>query len=247
MNFSQQHPIFRLSPGFSLIEMAVVLVILGLIVGTVTPLLVSQIKQEKVSKGREVVRQARDEVIGYALRHTNSSAGTSCLPPSDGDHLHTSYVAHIEDPWNQKISYYPADNTNGTGKNCFNCSDSSVGNQTIQGIYDKGISGVAFTLVSSGDDFEQQTTYNSIDDIVYANKTHDIVEFVSRNYLCGKFSSDGGGGGGSDTGVGRLNNPDVCANFRSSGKCKINDLEEGWECVPGMEDGPNCNLWRPAD
>lgn len=179
--------------------MAVVLVIFGLIIGTITPLLVFQIKQEKVSKGREVVRQARDEVIGYALR--NNCLPTPQIDSESGDqYLSTSDVAHLEDPWNQKISYYPAKNT--YGSNCFNCPpNSSEGNQTIHGVYEDDVSGIAFTLVSASDDFTQQTSYNSTDDIVNANNIKDIVEFVSMNYLCSKILDISLGGGGSGGGT----------------------------------------------
>ncbi len=235
MHFSQQYSLFRSNSGFSLIEMAVVLVIFGLIIGTVTPLLVSQIKQEKVSKGREVVRQARDEVIGYALRN-------NCLPTPQIDsengvqYLSPSNVAHVEDPWNQKIAYYPAKNT--YGSNCFSCPQKPFeGNQIVQGVYEDDVTRIAFTLVSPSDDFTQQTSYNSTDDIMSANKTHDIVEFVSMDYLCSKILSMSSGNGG-DGGSGDDDFPDT-SNYESAGDDSIDWYQSSSGNTSVITNNPN--------
>ena len=54
--------------GFTLIELSIVLIILGMIVATITPLFVTLIKKNKLSEGRQLVATARDEIKGEILR-----------------------------------------------------------------------------------------------------------------------------------------------------------------------------------
>ncbi len=77
--------------GFTLVEIAVVLVIVGLIVGTLAPLMMSMIKRDKLKSGREVIQRARDEVIGYAMINGGLLPGN------------ISAISHNRDPWGNDI------------------------------------------------------------------------------------------------------------------------------------------------
>lgn len=56
-------------PGFTLVEMGVVLLLIGIIVGAALPLLVSGIKQGKVAAARDELEAAADELVGYAIEN----------------------------------------------------------------------------------------------------------------------------------------------------------------------------------
>ncbi len=64
---SAPHP--RRQTGFSLIEIAIVLVIVGLMIGgLVTPLTV-QLEQRKVAETQQALNEAKEALTGYALRY----------------------------------------------------------------------------------------------------------------------------------------------------------------------------------
>ncbi len=55
--------------GFTLIEVAIVLVILGLIIGLGVPMLRTLIEQNKLTEDRTAVKEATQALIGYAYAH----------------------------------------------------------------------------------------------------------------------------------------------------------------------------------
>lgn len=87
--------------GFTLIELSIVLVILGLIVGTMAPLFVSMSKKNKVSSGRKTVETARDEIKGDFLQNKMLASNLS-------------NIGHTIDPWQNNLVYIPAPNLVGT-------------------------------------------------------------------------------------------------------------------------------------
>ncbi len=91
---------FHNKSGFTLIELSIVLVILGLIVGTLAPLFVSLSKRNKLSDGRQIVSTARDEIKGDIIR--------SRMVPAN-----TNNIGHTVDPWQNNLVYIPAPNLSG--------------------------------------------------------------------------------------------------------------------------------------
>ncbi|WP_317202126.1 type II secretion system protein [Janthinobacterium sp.] len=59
----------RQQSGFSLVEMAIVLVIVGLMIGGLLTPLSMQIEQRKQAETQKALDEARDALIGYALRY----------------------------------------------------------------------------------------------------------------------------------------------------------------------------------
>ena len=57
------------SKGFTLVEMAMVLVIVGLLIGGLVTPLSMQLEQRKVSETQKALDDAREALIGYALRY----------------------------------------------------------------------------------------------------------------------------------------------------------------------------------
>ncbi len=83
--------------GFTLIELSIVLVILGLIIGTIAPLIVSLTKKNKLTDGRQLVATARDEIKGEIAR-------TFIIPTN------LNNIGHTIDPWQTSLVYIPAPN-----------------------------------------------------------------------------------------------------------------------------------------
>lgn len=183
------------SRGFTLIEMAIVLVVMGLIVGTIVPLLVTQSKTARLKEARDILRTARDEIIGYAYHNDR------CLP-ADLD-----AIGHSKDPWGNELFYRPANETicGTTTDICSSGLKNTSLNMTIpdQPNPDKTISNVAFVLASSGPNYNLQidNATNSVKAYRYGEKINgkefdDLYDYVSLGQLCPSPSSGGGGGGG---------------------------------------------------
>ncbi|WP_458774292.1 type II secretion system protein [Desulforhopalus sp. 52FAK] len=132
--------------GFTLIELSIVLVILGLIVGTVTPLIISITKKNKLTGGRKIVETARDEIKGDFLQNR--------ILTSD-----LTSIGHTIDPWKNDLVYIPAPNLDGIdlcswlagGTNQTGLSVCLDGNCT-SGKKDN----VAFVIASIGQNFNRQ-------------------------------------------------------------------------------------------
>lgn len=73
--------------GFSLVEMAIVLAIVGLLLGALLPTLSSQIEQQRRTETRKYMDEVRDALLGYAIANKrlpcpaandNGSAQATC-------------------------------------------------------------------------------------------------------------------------------------------------------------------------
>ena len=135
------------SRGFTLIEMAVILVILGLIAGSVLPLLETVIKKDKISETKSIVKTARDELVGYILLNKKLPADQSAF---------LSQIGHTVDAWQQNLFYIPTWDSNATINLCSmnstkfsvcrngNCSASKIPN-------------ILFLVGSKGGNLNRQT------------------------------------------------------------------------------------------
>ena len=80
--------------GFTLIELAIALVIIGILMGIGAGLIGSLVKSEKMRKTRSVVEAAKEAIKGYAVSHRvlpNESTFKNIFPEKD--------------PWNQDLVY----------------------------------------------------------------------------------------------------------------------------------------------
>lgn len=193
--------------GFTLVEMAVVLVIVGLILSVTLPLLTEGIQRDKLTKGRQGISSLRDEIIGYALTHAG-------LLPT----LNTvEGFASAEDPWGNLVAYWSdPDITEGAAADI--CSLSSAPNNLSLEDDNSGstYAGVAFIIASRGANQNLQvgyvagpptviTSYTNGAEVTQANdvvhgagtglkagydvaaartdRFDDVVQYVTFNYL----------------------------------------------------------------
>jgi len=136
------------SRGFTLVEIAIVLVIVGLILGTLAPLMVGLIKKDKLEDGRQTVQRARDEIIGYAMINSGR------LPAN------ISAISHNVDPWDEQLILITAPGLSSSSV----CSANSTSLGII--IYRAAGGGacssgslkqdVAFVILSKGPDYNRQ-------------------------------------------------------------------------------------------
>lgn len=134
--------------GFTLVEIAVVLVIVGLILGTLAPAMMAIIKKDKLKAGRQVVQLARDEVVGYAMINGGR------LPA-------LSNIAHRTDPWGSQLFLINAPSlagtdvcsVNATGMSLIIYSPTGGGGSCTTG---STVQDIASVLGSKGPDYNRQ-------------------------------------------------------------------------------------------
>ena len=126
--------------GFTLMEMAVVLVVVGMISLAVVPALVSEVKRGKLDQARELLASAERQVLGYAMEHKG-------LPAADGAALDN------RDPWQRPLDYYAAGSLAGPG--AMNCDTPEVPDTTtllrVVTPFEQ-VDNVAFVIRSRGHD-----------------------------------------------------------------------------------------------
>ena len=118
---SQSERLLR-SAGFTLIELMVVLVILGLLAGLVGPRLFGRVDSSKVQTAETQVKMFRGALQAYRLdvgRYPSTAEGLAALirPPTEAGEFWNGPYLDDEvppDPWNTAYRYEsPADNLQG--------------------------------------------------------------------------------------------------------------------------------------
>lgn len=87
----------KFTSGFTLVEMAVVLAIIGLLLGGLTVPLTAQLDLQHMRETRTSLQQIQDSLQGYALSHYATSDGRPYLPcpDTDGDGLEQARTAGV--------------------------------------------------------------------------------------------------------------------------------------------------------
>jgi prepilin-type N-terminal cleavage/methylation domain-containing protein len=153
--------------GFTLIELAIVLVVLGILVGLGVGLVGILTKQAKLRESRETVNQAKEAFLGYAVKN-------GYLPvedPYDTNNPVTAFQtvgAKGIDSWTKPLRYIAADELEGSGKEVCGI------NTTTLTITDKGTprSNIAFLIISGGENYNIQTN-----NTIYEIDTPNIDDF----------------------------------------------------------------------
>ncbi|GAB6175593.1 hypothetical protein JCM16814_04840 [Desulfobaculum senezii] len=178
--------------GFSLIEMAIIVVIIGVIVSTALPGLISKIGSDKVVDSRNLVRQARDEIIGEMF-----SSGSYALPSPGTGNTVPSTIATQTDAWGQPLYYFVAD-VSGASKltNSGPCGTNST-QLTVTEPDSSTVSDVAFIVASFGPNSQQDftalpgsgsatlsiLTHGDLSAVDTSRTFDDIFEYARLTYL----------------------------------------------------------------
>jgi len=101
--------------GFSLVEMAIVLAIVGLLLGGLLPSISSQMEQQRRNETRKLMDEIKDALIGYTIINgklpcpataTYGEADSTCTNPSSDNYLPWKTLGVSEtDAWGGKWLY----------------------------------------------------------------------------------------------------------------------------------------------
>jgi prepilin-type N-terminal cleavage/methylation domain-containing protein len=76
----------KIKRGFTLIEMAIVLVIITILIGGLAVPLSAQIQARRIAETKKIMEEAREAIVGYAMTHSCScvydATGTLATPPT---------------------------------------------------------------------------------------------------------------------------------------------------------------------
>ncbi|HSI38857.1 MAG TPA: type II secretion system protein GspG [Methylotenera sp.] len=129
-------PIKKHSSGFSLVEMAVVLIILGLLIGAFIAPISAQLDQTRNSEARRDILEIKEALLGFAVVNgffpcpdtTNDGLADACANanPNDttGGNIPWSTLGlKASDPWGQAYQYH----VNNAFTAIFNLSTTGIG------------------------------------------------------------------------------------------------------------------------
>ncbi len=169
--------------GFSLIEMAMLMVVVGLIAAAVIPKVLSRVNREVNKEAKTSTRTLRDEVIGFAIAH--------CYLPDQNDF---SALGHKQGRFGEQLIYRPAQELTQSGLSTSGLTlNSATSNTRIRGVNQP----IAFFTVSAGQNrqFEAHSgaDYTNTNNATTANPLalpplgaggfDDILDYVTLPYL----------------------------------------------------------------
>ncbi len=201
--------------AFTLVEFAIILVVIGLLIGIGASLIGVLTKRTKYTESKEDVRRAIEALKGYGIRfgYLPQARPADQYNPSISDPAFNTVGVKGFDSQNKALFYIVAPELTNNSTDLCNLNETSLS------ITDKGETknNIAFMVTSSSINFNIQTNLviylqgqNGIDDFPYdfdrKEEYDDIVEYVSLFELQRQRCSYGVGGACSMLGVNLDNN-----------------------------------------
>jgi prepilin-type N-terminal cleavage/methylation domain-containing protein len=175
------------SKGLTLIEMAIVLGIIGLVAAFFYPSFTRLVTTDKDTQAKRFVQTARDEIVGYVRMNHR-------FPEKITD------IGHHQDPWGNELEFVLADCLENATNICRYCGTDL--NATIRGEHSTN---VAFLVWSKGKDHQDDVRYGGDLQILDRERTYgsgkifdDVVEAVSLAELAGALGGHESGDDCSD-------------------------------------------------
>ncbi|GBE00506.1 putative Ig domain protein [bacterium BMS3Abin07] len=157
--------------GFTLIELAIVLVVLGLLIGLGVALIGPLTKQIKYRKSRDIVNTAKAAAIGFAVSNRR-------LPTN----AELTTITRSSDAWTGALKYTPVGALTGANICCTNPVLLTVNDRD-----GNNINNVVFIIFSTGEDHTDDTTVGTpppdFNIRTYSTAYDDIAEFVTIDEL----------------------------------------------------------------
>lgn len=166
--------------GFSLVEVALAIAVMGLIVAITFPLLSHFLTQQKVNRTESRLEMARGEVLGYAMR-------TFTLP--DG----IKEIGHQTDAWRNQL-FYERSALLATDLCLFFEQKHSDTNLSLHvASTNSTIKNIAFVIISAGPNAALDTSVSngtvhilSPSELVNGRKYDDLLVYMTADFLRGK-------------------------------------------------------------
>jgi len=171
--------LFKNIKGFSLVEMAIVMIIFGIVITAIGSLMTLFVKHGAVSKTRDIIKAANNSL--YTV-----SANNGFLPDSQTDFADN--VTRSQDAFNKALLYIRADELAegqaGVTQNtlCGRSTTSLIlricGNSACNS-GNQDITNIAYAIISGGQNFNIQTNVNANIIPVYIQSTANIDDYTS--------------------------------------------------------------------
>ncbi|MBI4809526.1 MAG: type II secretion system protein [Nitrosomonadales bacterium] len=194
------HPAHLNHKGFSLVEMAIVMAIVGLLMAGLLPMISGQIEQQHRSETRKAMEEIRNALVGFATSQTpprlpcpatpslatgTVGAGVENCAISTGVLPWVTLGTSETDAWQRRFTYSVASSVTGTFGTSFTLT--SVGNLNVLSVAagTAVASGVPAVLVSHGVDgagayTPQGSQLNASADLDQVDNSNGGLTFVSH-------------------------------------------------------------------
>lgn len=155
------------SKGFTLIELAIILVVIGILIALGAGLVGILTKQAKLRESREIVKAAREAVIGYAVKNKRL--------PTVAEFFQ---IVRDKDAWGNNLFPYP-DPSLISGDIC--CSPATGFQVNDRGTLKTDVAFIVFSLGENGTNNTGTTPPFTIQE--YSDTYDDIVQYISLSEL----------------------------------------------------------------
>lgn len=202
----------RIQIGFSLIEMAIVLAIVALLLGSLLPTISSQIEQQRRNETRKYMDEVRDALLGYALANkhlpcpdsnNDGTAETTCtstasqvgtlpykdLGVTDKDAYGNVLVYAVSKAFADSTTYFTL-STAGTMRVCTSAACSTnLTNNAVAVIVSRGANWATASSADETENTDGDTDFVSHDFV--QNGFDDLVVWLSPNTLFNRMVAAG--------------------------------------------------------